>query len=252
MVITKYNIISEKINDKCRIVQLSDLHKKKFGENNIKLIKKISEIKPDLILITGDMVNRTVTDLTNFKHFVLELLRISPVYYSLGNHEKDVKKINSAVYNELISFLKKNVFLLDNSSKTVTHKNTVLNITGITIYQDCYKKNGKYKNLHILNNNDITNLIGEKKSGFNILLAHNPVFFKTYCEYGPDLILSGHVHGGCIRLPFIGGILSPERKFFPEYSSGIYHHDNSSMIVSRGLGKFRLFNPSEIILIELS
>ena len=252
MIITNFKIISDKINDKCRIVQLSDLHKRKFGKNNINLINKIKELKPDLIFFTGDIIDRTITELTDFKHLIIEMFKIAPVYYSLGNHEKDLKKINPSMYNEIIKFLKTNTFLLDNSSEKIIINNTTINITGITIYQDCYKKNGRYKNLHVLESKDVTNLLGEKKTGFNILLAHNPIFFNAYSEYGPDLILSGHVHGGCIRIPFIGGVLSPERKFFPKYSSGIYHSKNSSMIVSRGLGKFRLFNPSEIILIELS
>ncbi len=252
MVVTKFRIVSDKINDKFRIIQLSDLHKKTFGKNNIILIEKIQKIKPDFIFITGDMVSRSVTDLTDFKHFVSELLKIAPVYYSIGNHEKDIKRLNPSVYKEIMDFLKKNVFLLDNSTQVITINNTCINVTGITIYQDCYKKNGRYRNLRVLKSNDISDLIGEKKPGFNILLAHNPVFFDAYAEYGSDLILSGHVHGGCIRLPFIGGLLSPERKFFPKYSSGIYTNKKSSMIVSRGLGKFRLFNPPEIILIELS
>ena len=106
------------------------------------------------------------------------------------------------------------------------------------------------------NQEDIENEVGiVDNSNFNILLAHTPFSFDAYAEMGFDLILSGHVHGGVIRLPFVGGVLSPERKFFPKYSGGIYSKEKSQMIVSRGLGygslKFRMFNTPEIVVVTL-
>lgn len=255
MITTKYMINSKLLNfsqeSPMRIVQLSDLHKKRFGDGNSKLIQKVRELRPDIIIITGDMVSRTTTDLSDLKKLISGIKKTADIYYSLGNHEKDLKKISPSVYKNLIKFLKKHVHLLDNTTETIKFRDNQINITGLTIYQDCYKKNGRYKDLRKLSADDVSALAGNKKPGFNILLAHNPFFFESYSEYGSELILSGHVHGGIIRLPFIGGLLSPERKFFPEYSSGIFQSGNSAMIVSRGLGKFRLFNPSEIILIEI-
>ena len=238
----------------CRIVHLSDLHKKKFGKENFKLIKHIKKLAPDIIVITGDMISRSTTNLDELKNLITNLSRISPVYYSLGNHEKDLELINRSLYEELIGFLNQNCDLLDNRICTITFKDTVINICGLTIPQDCYKKNGSYRDLRQLEKQDIEKLIPDaEKQDINIMLAHNPIFFDAYAQHGlADIILSGHVHGGCVRLPFLGAVLSPERTFFPKYSSGMYSSENSKMIVSCGLGKFRLFNPSEIVLITLN
>ncbi len=252
--VTNLRIKSEKINNSgsISIVQLSDLHKKSFGTDNINLINAVKSLKPDLIFITGDMVSRDILNLSDFQHLISELLKICPVYYCIGNHEKDIEKINPKLYNQLISFLSaSHIHILDNKTEKININNIKINISGITLPPECYKNNEKYKNLHKLTAGEISDIIGTCDDSFNILLAHNPVFFDAYAEYGADLIFSGHIHGGCVRLPFLGGILSPERKFFPKYTSGIYKKNNSSMIVSRGLGKFRVFNPPEIIFLEL-
>lgn len=256
MKINKFSIKTGKIknNASFRIVHLSDLHKKQFGLNNSVLTDKVRELKPDAIFITGDMVSRSVKNLDCFKPFIHTLSSVAPVYYSLGNHETDMKTVNPKLHSALINEIQKNCILLDNETKYIKNENISLKISGLTIFQECYKNNGKYKNLRKLKTSDIENFLGlvPEKDCINILLAHNPIFFETYADYGSDIILSGHVHGGCVRLPVLGGILSPERKFFPKYYSGIYKKNNSSMIVSCGLGKFRLFNPPEIIVLDLS
>ncbi len=236
----------------CHIVHLSDLHKKRFGKNNKKLSDRINKLKPDMIFITGDMVSRNIKKTDDLKELIIRLSKIAPIYYSFGNHEKDMEKINPSLYKELIDFLEKYCIILDNQKSKITFKNFTLSVCGLTIPSECYKNNGGYKNLRTLTNMDVQTLIGEKSDEKNILLAHNPIFFDAYSEYGADLIFSGHVHGGCIKLPFLGGLLSPERKFFPKYFSGLYKSKNSTMIVSCGLGKFRLFNPPEIIFVRLN
>lgn len=248
-----FKIHSDKLNlsEKIRIVHISDLHRKKFGNCNENLLKAIKNTSPDYIFITGDMISRNVTDLTDFEHLINELLKIAPVYYSLGNHEKDLETISNKLYLQLISIIQKKCILLDNNSAEIKADDKNIDITGITIYNECYKSNGSYKNLRKITTEDIHTLIGKKSDNFNILLAHNPVFFESYADYGPDIVLSGHIHGGCVRLPFLGAVLSPERKFFPKYSKGLYKKNNTSMIVSAGLGKFRMFNPPEIIVIDL-
>jgi len=237
----------------CRAVQISDLHKKIFGENNTELSDVIRSLNPDYILITGDMTSRSAADINSLKPLLAALHDTAPVYYSLGNHENDMETVNPALYSELMKCINENCILLDNSSTYIRNENMSIKISGLTIYQECYKKDGHYRNLRKINSDDVRNLLGTEpeEDCINLLLAHNPVFFEAYAEYGSEIILSGHVHGGCIRLPLIGGLLSPERKFFPKYSAGLYHKGNSSMIVSCGLGKFRLFNPSEITVIDL-
>ena len=250
---TTHYTINIKKNVSFRIVQLSDLHKKVFGPGNSELIKAATELKPDAFFITGDMVSRSVKNFDTLKPLITELNKTAPVYYSLGNHETDMENVNLKLYKELIAFIKENCIMLDNATAVIRKNDVDIRVSGLTIYQECYKNNGSYRNLRGLSHEEIHNLLGEKPDpdAVNILLAHNPNFLDSYAEYGSDLVLSGHVHGGCVRLPFIGGVLSPERKFFPKYSLGKYTEKNTTMIVTSGLGKFRLFNPPEIVVIDL-
>ena len=250
---TTYYTINIKKNVSFRIVQLSDLHKKVFGTGNSELIKAAAALKPDAFFLTGDMVSRSVKDFENLKPLITELNKTAPVYYALGNHETDMANVNLKLYRELIAYLKENCILLDNATAVIRKNDVDIRVSGLTIYQECYKNNGSYRNLRSLSHEEIHNLLGEKPDPecVNILLAHNPNLFDSYAEYGSDLVLSGHVHGGCVRLPLIGGVLSPERKFFPKYSLGKYTKKNTDMIVTSGLGKFRLFNPPEIVVIDL-
>lgn len=255
MKITNYRISTGKIknNDHFRIVHISDLHKKKFGESNAVLSEKILSLAPDAVLMTGDMISRSSSDLSALRSLINTVTEKVPVYYSLGNHEQDAEFFNPDIYSSLISFVKNKCTLLDNESLRIVKENFTVNISGLTVFRECYKVNGHYRNLRKLSCSDIISFLGEKTDpdSVNILMAHNPNFFDAYCEYGSDLILSGHVHGGCVRLPFIGGVLSPERKFLPEYDSGEYKKNKSSMIVSCGLGKIRIFNPPEIGVIDI-
>ncbi len=233
-----------------KIIQLADLHKKTFGKNNKNLIKAVKKQLPDYILLCGDMVNRDCTDFTNIENLLNKLSEICPVYYSLGNHEIDMP---ANMKSKLFATAKSaGVTLLDNGVYTITKDKNAIQIAGISLFRENYRrKDTGYKNLRTYELSDLESAIGLKKE-FTILLAHNPFFAKSYSRWGADLILSGHVHGGIIRLPLIGGLLSPERKFFPKYSKGIYTISSSYMSVSRGLGKLRIFNPPEIVLIELN
>lgn len=252
---TYFNINTGKIKNgaSCRIVQISDLHKKTFGENNTELSEQVKSLHPDFIALTGDMTSRSVKNIDILRPLLAALRDTAPVYYSLGNHETDMGTVNPPLHAELMECINENCILLDNQSRYIQNENMKIKLSGLTIYQDCYKKDGHYRNLRKINADDVRTLLKTEpeEECINILLAHNPVFFESYAEYGSDIILSGHVHGGCVRLPFIGGVLSPERKFFPKYSAGVYKKENSSMIVSCGLGKFRMFNPSEIAAIDL-
>lgn len=241
------------LENKISAVQISDIHKKTFGTNDIDIINTVNKLNPDIILLTGDIVSRDITDIDNFKQFISGLLNTAPVYFVYGNHEKDIEKINISVYRQITEFLKESgVHILDNSVCRLHEK---IYLYGITIPSDCYKKNGKYKNLRKISCKDINRLIGTSSSEYNILMAHNPLFFDSYSEWGADLTVSGHVHGGIVRLPFIKGLLSPERKLFPRYTSGLYKKNVMgkirNMIVSRGLGKLRIFNSPEIIFLSL-
>ncbi len=236
-----------------RIVQLSDLHKKTFGENNILLSDCVRSLSPDCIMITGDMTSRSVKNISSLRPLLDALGRTAPVYYSLGNHETDMASVNPELHSELMECISSSCILLDNRSEYIQNENLKIKVSGLTIYQECYKKDGHYRNLRKLTAEDVRTLLQTEPEPdcISILLAHNPMFLDAYAGYGPDIVLSGHVHGGCVRLPLVGGILSPERKFFPKYCSGLYTQGNTSMIVSCGLGKFRMFNPSEITVTDL-
>lgn len=232
-----------------RIVQLSDLHKKSFSKNNTRLIRAVKRQKPDYIILCGDMVNRDEKKFSAIKHLLEELSIICPVFYSLGNHEIDMRQ---EVKSELYSVIKDTgVVLLNNEEYMISRNGKMIKIVGISLYRQNYRiKKGVYKGLRSYTVRDMVNNVGTRQ-GFTILLAHNPFFFDAYAKWGADLILSGHVHGGVIRVPFVCGLLSPERKLFPKYSSGVYKKNSSVMLVSRGLGKIRLFNPPEVNIIEL-
>lgn len=234
--------------DGYKIVQLSDLHSKSFGNNNEMLIDMIDKESPNIIVMTGDMVTANEKDFTVFYSLVKELTKKYRVYYVYGNHEGE---LSLKLKSEITAFLKENgVIVLDNDYISIEKNNEKINLYGLCYTQKYYSYKGGKK--HIITENYIKNKLGTiDKNKYNILLTHNPLFFDAYSGYGFDLILSGHVHGGLIRLPFIGGILSPERKFFPQYSAGVYEKGNSKLVVSRGLSRgtkgFRFFNRPDVV-----
>lgn len=232
-----------------KIVQLSDLHRKKFGDMNSMLISKLKKLSPSMIMLTGDMVTRKKTDLKPLENLLSASSRLCPVYYALGNHEIDMEPNE---YEKLMDIIKRSrVTLLKNQSADILINEKSLHITGLCFERENFRNRyGKFSGLKPYLIKDINEAVGIKERKYTILLAHNPIYMDTYASWGADLVLSGHVHGGIVRIPFLKGILSPERKFFPEYSAGMYYKDNTMMYVNCGLGKFRLFNPPEITLFE--
>lgn len=233
--------------DKIKIIHLSDLHRRSFGKNNIRLIKKISSLNPDLIIFSGDLITRDCQSLSDTEKFIQKLVMIAPVYFSPGNHELDMQRLYPDKYQKFISILKDNrVHILENKSESILINNRKINITGASLKYSVYKKNDSYKNLDGYSPDEIFQDLGTPDNEcINILIAHNPFFAETYSSFNPDYTLCGHVHGGIIRLfgiPF----LSPERKFFPRYSKGVFDLNGMKLLVSGGLGKLRLFNPPEI------
>lgn len=255
--VTNYKIESPKIPksfDGFKILHLSDLHNFSYGEDNKRILDKVDEIKPDIVVLTGDMVN---SDSKNFNTFYKLAKNISSkyeVYYIMGNHEMKLPGNDQVKLKAHLKSLKIN--LLDNTQKILKKDNEYINIYGleqpIYTYKNNLKKN-KTENLTLEKMQQLLPLPDTNK--FNILLSHSPFDFEIFSKWGADLVLSGHVHGGLIRLPFIGGVLSPERALFPKYSGGEYTLNNSKMILSRGLGNgtvnLRILNNPEICVIEL-
>lgn len=236
--------------DGLKILQISDIHHRCFGKDQSRIIKRAKELAPDIIVITGDLISRDMRDFSSAAKFCGELSAISPVLFSLGNHELDLPE---KVRDTYISALKNaGVSVLINSSYQLSKNGQVIDFTGISLDVSVYHApDFSYNDLVHYSLQDMNDSIGVR-SRCTVLLAHNPFMFETYSQWNADLILSGHVHGGIVRLPVLGGLLSPERKFFPKYSKGLYFKDSSVLYVSAGLGKFRIFDSPEINLITLN
>ncbi|MGN0612350.1 MAG: metallophosphoesterase [Porcipelethomonas sp.] len=241
---TKLNIPHGK---KLKIVHISDIHKKKYPHDWKAATKKIKALEPDVIFITGDLVSRTETRFEYTGVLIKRLSEICPVYCSKGNHEIDLSKENFEKYRNMLT--ESGGILLENSCCEFEKDDIKLNIYGADLKKSVYKNNnGSYSNLENYTAEELEQIFG-KPEHISVLLAHNPFFFNQYSRWGADITFSGHVHGGAVNTPF-GGLLSPERKFFPKYTKGIYEKNGCKMVVSTGIGKLRIFNPSEILYIE--
>lgn len=231
-----------------RIVHISDIHDSRKGRNNRRISDMAEKIKPDLIFITGDFVSRTATDFTSAEILLKKLCAVAPVYMVFGNHEQSLPDEYMRKFLGILA--QTDVKLLTNSGLHTTVKGRNLHIYGILQDYSTYKKDGSYRNLDKFTIDDMKSAVGERPDGEVLLLAHNPLWADVYAEWGADYTFSGHVHGGAVRL-FGVGMLSPERKFFPKYSKGIYSAGNMKLCVSGGIGKLRMFNPPEIVSYEI-
>lgn len=249
--------VSGKVNNKIRIVQISDLHSKEFGKNNSTLYKIIMEQTPDIIVATGDLIDSNMKRLNEIIEFCSSLNKKAPVYYILGNNE-----IRCSRLNEIIEKLKeKNINVLENEIATIKIKDNKINILGLAEKrvdkgEMFYSKiNSRYK----LDNVDSLFRKLEKLMGVKIVLSHYPENYEyagaySYSKYNFDIMFSGHAHGGQFILPGMGGIFAPGQGLFPKYYKGIYG-EKSKLVVSRGLGNsgfpLRLFNRPDLVVVDL-
>lgn len=227
-----------------RLVQISDLHKRRFGRHQEKLVQAVRAAEPELIVITGDLVSRDVTDYSGTAKLLEQLCAAAPVLAVFGNHELDLLPENAAALRRVMQ--KAGVRLLENETVTVGG----IRFAGLPLTPDYYRGGGwfGFTGRCTCTAETVQAALGTCAPQ-TVLLAHNPLFFPAYAQWGAALTLSGHVHGGAVRLPVLGGMLSPERKFFPRYDKGQFRIGSSEMIVSGGLGKLRLWNPPEICVI---
>lgn len=241
-----------------KIVMLADMHNCWFDKDNHSIIASIKDYKPDIIVIAGDMIVCRAKHIKNnlkTAEFVNALADIAPVYYGYGNHEMGVscqwKNVGNN-WEEYVSLLNKKVHLMDNERVEITKDNQRFTLYGLNI------KGMHYERIKVvpLNSDDVANYVGKAdENSYNILIAHHPDYFKSYMEWGADLVLSGHNHGGLIKLPFLGGVISPRLHLFPKYTYGMYRHNKGKMILTNGLGahslKIRVNNVPEIVFINL-
>lgn len=240
-----------------KIIFLSDLHNHVYGENNSRLLDSIQSQSPDLILIGGDMlIGKKDTLPQPALDFVKRLPQIAPVYYCNGNHEQRMK-LDTQKYGNVFASYKKQLLhagiqFLENESEVVEFGKLKVRLTGLELPMDTYKK----FRLYPLKKKEIDTLVGVSDPGcFQILLAHNPAYFRAYKKWGADLVLSGHLHGGIVRIPGGRGVITPQAFLFPKYSGEMTTEEGKTIIVSKGLGthtvNFRVFNLPEVVVVHL-
>lgn len=243
VMLTRYDVVSDKIPkgfDGFVILQVSDLHNATFGMEQSRLIERSKEAAPDLIVITGDLIDYNHPDVAAAMEYVREAVKIAPVYYVEGNHEQ-MSNLTTELTREMKSV---GVTVLIDQSVALENRGDILVLSGIranaTLNQDSEKVIQAVENMGY----------------FDILLAHRPEFFEKYEENGADLIFSGHAHGGQIRIPYVCGLFAPGQGFFPAYSGGVYEKGEAAMILSRGLGNsifpFRVCNRPELVVVTLT
>lgn len=239
--------------DGCRIVHLSDLHNKRFGKRQKHLLACVLACRPDYIMLTGDLADKRRTHDERFlpaRELCEGLVKIAPVFAAMGNHETEKNRVEkmtavletcgATVLVDKTALLYKNgvslpvIGLADIAVSTERFGNHQGSFTHCTVLKDLYHETGE---------------------GCAILLSHRPHLVPIYRAAGVPLVLSGHAHGGQIRLPFIGGLLAPEQGLFPKYTSGVHRLGAVTMVISRGLGNslfpFRIFNRPEVVCLQL-
>ena len=229
-----------------KIAEIADLHNHKWGDS---LVNKIKEEQPDIIVITGDFVDSSHTDFDISMEFIEKVKSIAPIYYVTGNHEAWIDN-----YSELEKKLyEAEVHMMDDTSVLIEKDNSKINLIGIQdpdfveadTFEGVQESIVKTKMQPLLDENY-----------YNIVLCHRPELFKGYVDTGAELVLTGHAHGGQVRIPFAGGLVAPNQGFFPEYTEGVYHEKNTDMVVSRGLGNsiipIRINNMPELVIVTLN
>lgn len=249
--VTHYTFSSSRVwarLDGYRIVQISDLHNKNFGRKQQHLINKIKELQPDMIVVTGDIVDSNHTNIDVAITFLEEAVNLAPCYYITGNHEL---WLDDTLYEKLINQIKNTgTTILDNEVVEINHNEKDDTVEDTTDFVMIGLDDGSLlgNTLHELSKD-----INTQK--FVLLLAHEPQNMSFYSKENVDLILSGHAHGGQFRLPGIGGMIAPDQGLFPEYTEGLHVKNDVSMIISRGLGNsiipLRILNRPEIVCVEL-
>lgn len=231
-----------------RIAHVSDLHNTEIGEENEILLAMIESADPDIIAITGDLIDSRDTNIEIAIQFVEETIKIAPCYYVTGNHEARVSEYDDLKKN----LVELGVIILEDEKINLEQSEECITLLGVN--DPSFQTDYLFGDSTTVMKSKLQSLINGEES-YTILLSHRPELFEVYTENDVDLVLSGHAHGGQFRLPFVGGLFAPNQGVFPEYDAGLYTDDNTNMIVSKGIGNslfpFRFNNRPEVILIEL-
>ena len=249
--LNRYIISSDRLPeafDGYRIAHVSDLHNTEIGKDNEKLLAMLREADPDIIAITGDIIDSRNTDIDIVLQFTKTAMEIAPCYYVTGNHEARVSE-----YDELKAGLtEQGVIILEDKCIGLDKSEETISLLGVN--DPSFQTDYLFGDSETVMQSKLQEIINEEDT-YTILLSHRPELFEVYTESKVDLVLSGHAHGGQFRLPFVGGLVAPNQGLFPKYDSGLYTEENTNMIVSKGIGNsilpFRFNNRPEVILVEL-
>ena len=249
--VNEYEVVSDRIPqgfEGFRIAQVSDLHNAGFGEGNEELIQLLSQTDPDIIVLTGDLIDSRHTDIEIALDFARQAIKLAPVYYVSGNHEARVRE-----YEDLkMGLAEAGVVILENQNVQITREGESITLMGID--DPSFQEDYLFGDSESVARQAIDDLQNESE-GYTILLSHRPELFDLYVDTGMDLVFSGHAHGGQFRLPFVGGLVAPNQGFFPKFDEGRFTEENTTMIVSRGVGNsiipIRFNNRPEIVLVTL-
>lgn len=254
-VLKQHRVTDKRIRKKVRAVVLADLHNKRYGKENERLLEAIKAQEPDFILIAGDLLNAMPQkSIEPAIQILTALARDYPIYYGNGNHEYRLK-----LYPEKYGNMAKEYgqALEELGIKPLVNSHAVLAESGLAIYGAEIDREF-FKRFRVPNMpaDYMSKILGQAQEElYTVLLAHNPDYFPQYAAWGADLVLAGHVHGGVARVPILDrGVISPGLWLFPKYDGGIYQEGKSTMVLSRGLGMHtihvRLFNPAELWVVD--
>jgi len=252
LVVTKVDYGNQKIDqtfDGFKILQVSDLQNRDFGNQQQRLIDAVKKSQPDIIVITGDLLDSRAENIDAAMGFARAAVDIAPTYFITGNHEAASDQYQ-LLKNQLTEI---GVIIVDNQQVFIEQGDARISLVGVadplfaTVEQ--LAQEGDYYQ------QTLDNLLSQGDGSFNIVLAHRPEDFALYVNCGVDLVFCGHAHGGQIRIPLIGGVYAPGQGFWPKYTSGFYCEGNTTMVVSRGLGNslfpIRIFNRPQLLLLTL-
>ena len=258
--VTEYVFCSDQVTegmDQSKVVLISDLHNKRFGKDNAKLFGVIKEQKPDVIFITGDIIDGRRKGFKKTEEFVKGVIEIAPVYYVTGNHEF---YLDDDERQRLFCMLEQNgIIVLRDQSLEITLGTQSINLIGVDDPNEFYQR--ERETVEKLAGDDATVLLSKyivpkilrlkKYNSFNLLLSHRPDFFDDYSQTGVDLVLSGHTHGGQIRARLVDMIWEAFSNKISRYVGGVWSRNTTQMIVSRGIGNslfpFRINNNPEVV-----
>lgn len=238
-----------------RIAHLSDLHNYPWGPGHRRVFQAVQRFDPHIVVMTGDMFDTRRSRNLDTLRLCKELARIYPVYFISGNHEQIMEQeLRRSLYHKIHRW---GVEILDNRCSSIYCNQASIRIGGLTIPLLYYKdpKRKPYRRDAWFSSEKITAILGEKHSkDFFLLLTHNPLYFPSCRDWGADLTLAGHIHGGIIDLPYFGPLLSPDVSLFPNYAAGHFAEQGHHLLVSRGLANtfaLRVCNPMEVLWITL-